>query len=1326
MPRKIDELYYEIRAHVEDLSGDVDDAERLLSKLETFILAHPVAATAALVAGLIEVGVKAVEAAEETDTQMRAIAASLGQPLENLKELGDQLDDIANKAGRATSEVEAAAVQAAQQRPGTAPQDIANVVGAATTFADATGSDLNAAVTLLDRVMSEFDVDSSEGLDALAKIRAASEQGHIAVSDLAEAFVSAAPIASKYGLDMDTVLRAITSLISVHRLADAQQVGRILRQDDADTIRAYANEVTLATDETQKMTDAADRSDASAKRAAQTAKNELGQALRDIGTTLLPPVATGFQAIAAVLDAIAKWQLPSGSGLSALLKVAGALGIGDPTGLTQKYLAGAIDANTPSKASDWDSSGGHFGDKPPLKLNAQQTAQIENDLASITKLVADFGNSTNAVLAGVGQSAVDTALHEFETFAQKFDQAKTDLQNKLKQLQAATPNLPQSFINTFNAQMKQLNDDYAAGVEARVTKVNALASQEADDIRAKVGQALGAITGNLGELGLAQIQKQNDALREMIDLAFNIDDAEKARLKHDVDIAQVLEQQKLAADDAVKMAQQVSQAAAVTAKTDPSAALTAINDQSIKLHLLELQLIQDGQTKLGLSADEVKQGEGYKEIEAEIVALGKQRIEIGNTLFGQHKDVQDSLAHQLQSTIDMARAIQDGVGGALQLAEAFGAVDQRSASILGSIAQIATQIPVLAKGLDALNTTDPATGNPEATLSQVVGYALPIVGGIAALVSAFTAPNQQEQAHIKALEDNSTAIEQLTAHVATLAISGTSFQQGADLVAAALAEQATYAKSGTKIQQDLELNDQAILTPQQLEQLQDFAKTIGITFDGTVSGLKQLEEAAVAAGSALGKYGTDYQSEQSYYANLPDVLGLTGVDAFNVQALGPASQSPLLQSTFDGADLTTDAGRAAFKEVLQGLYERGAPTSANPLTPAELGGLTPDQFEQAIKQWIDTLNGLPPVVAAATDKLKADLGDLSQKASVLDEGPLAQLADKVATYGRDMGSALSGLADGLDLSKQDDIEKYKQRLQDFYQGISDGSIQVDTSVFSIDDWKSAIADLVGSVDSAASSFETAAQKISDAENQISISDDILGTSPTDSVQEYAKAYGYDLSGFDLTTQSGRDSAIATLQNVFRQLNPATTVDYDTVVHEIQSLIDKIRALPAIPGTDTTSTDAGAGAASDASAASSDVAESSAATVATQSSVDRMGDYLATILQVNRDELAAMQRLVDLFTTPIITSPLRPPALPASFGSGASAISAAVAINVELNGDVTITMDGVTVMSLDDVDKLTGQVLDQLSQKLTPRISKLLAEAFRGVQRRKGSTALPSS
>src|SRR5206468_2178734 len=78
---------------------------------------------------------------------------------------------------------------------------------------------------------------------------------------------------------------------------------------------------------------------------------------------------------------------------------------------------------------------------------------------------------------------------------------------------------------------------------------------------------------------------------------------------------------------------------------------------------------------------------------------------------------------------DQARALQQAVDGAIQLAAAFGLVGNETANILRSVGQMAAGVRPLLDAVDKFRAGTKGTdGKPLSTISTVIGAALPVAG----------------------------------------------------------------------------------------------------------------------------------------------------------------------------------------------------------------------------------------------------------------------------------------------------------------------------------------------------------------------------------------------------------------------------------------------------------------------------------------------------------------------------------------------------------------------------------------------------------------------
>jgi hypothetical protein len=158
-----------------------------------------------------------------------------------------------------------------------------------------------------------------------------------------------------------------------------------------------------------------------------------------------------------------------------------------------------------------------------------------------------------------------------------------------------------------------------------------------------------------------------------------------------------------------------------------------------------------------------------KAIKTQLLEIDRKRAEILKSMVGATKDVADSARRQMADTVDQARAIQQAVDGALQLAGAFHMIDATTTNVLRSIGQMAADIPVLVSQIHNLGKTD-ASGNALATAGSVAGAALPIIGAVATLAGSimglFHHEDQvaQELAakHIEAMKSLAAALEKVS------------------------------------------------------------------------------------------------------------------------------------------------------------------------------------------------------------------------------------------------------------------------------------------------------------------------------------------------------------------------------------------------------------------------------------------------------------------------------------------------------------------------------------------------------------------------------------
>lgn len=136
----------------------------------------------------------------------------------------------------------------------------------------------------------------------------------------------------------------------------------------------------------------------------------------------------------------------------------------------------------------------------------------------------------------------------------------------------------------------------------------------------------------------------------------------------------------------------------------------------------------------------LRQGIEDVDEQARIVGIDFKNIADAGTV------VETKASKTTEELINQARAVQQAVDGALQLAEAFGMVDKNVASSLRAVTQIATNLPALSNAWAQRGGTGKGEG-----MGALVGAALPVAGAAATLVSGFINAAKAAREHAAAL-----------------------------------------------------------------------------------------------------------------------------------------------------------------------------------------------------------------------------------------------------------------------------------------------------------------------------------------------------------------------------------------------------------------------------------------------------------------------------------------------------------------------------------------------------------------------------------------------
>jgi hypothetical protein len=505
-----------------------------------------------------------------------------------------------------------------------------------------------------------------------------------------------------------------------------------------------------------------------------------------------------------------------------------------------------------------------------------------------TKALAELGTSGAQALAGGTKSAVDNAVAALAQYKEKTREAIAAINAEInnpdasKRPNAATTAALQAAKSTIEQQAKTVTDQWG-------TVIDRLAQKEADGIRSTIGKALADVTGSLSENAGEIIHQQNADLRQLLDSSTKLSASEKERLRNQLALAESL---------------QVEAATAKAATRDVASTIQAIDlagpvaKSFDTLAEFEIQLTQTQSTMN-------KNGEGYRIIQAAILEIEKERKKLNGELVKVADDGATITRKTLQDVQDQARAIQQSVDGALQLAAAFGIVDQKTTSVLRSIGQAAANIPVLVTQLETLGQAGGGTAG------GVASAALPILGAVATLVSSLYASNNEEdRQRAKVLEDNSAALRNLSETIKGVNVRPGAYDAAGQAIAMLEARARPtgspypFGEGGVKA-------DLSSLTPLQIDKLNAAAKALGITLDGTEASFLYLQAAIKAAEPEIEAAYAEQQKEEQedLHVRLLRAQGL--VAAADAEEFAEKQARELQKAIDDGADADTRAALAA-------------------------------------------------------------------------------------------------------------------------------------------------------------------------------------------------------------------------------------------------------------------------------------------------------------------------------------------------------------------------------------------------------------------------------
>jgi hypothetical protein len=502
---------------------------------------------------------------------------------------------------------------------------------------------------------------------------------------------------------------------------------------------------------------------------------------------------------------------------------------------------------------------------------------------------------------------------------------------------------------------------------------------------------------------------------------------------------------------------------------------------------------------------------------------------------------------------EQSRLVMDTADGALQLASAFGAVDQSIINSLRSLLDISTHMPGLIETIKRARTPDlsnPFQVKNQAGVGEVIGAALPVVGAAASLFSLGLgllgeSPEAKEAKRItRELSDRLADLTQRIGDLGQINLTGNEVITVSAVLDRVLSQQSKSDKLFDQVKLDVvlakELHAVGLTVEELRSQLQQYGVELGeeieaghleyarqiiaaaewATFGDTFAGQMQRIQASVQLfGEEL-----DEPAEQftAFVAAFDKIKGGGGV----------------LAETLKGLDVSNAEGVAAAQQALADLFRR-----MPELLPADFAGIAPPEFLEAIlqanqylQQIMDTFEKVP----TQSERLTTSLEALGVTFQLLDQDDPAAQFGRITEKILETVPALAELTAGLDLTTREGLDTFGERVSAFVERVRSGAVVIEG--FTADQIIAALLSWETTSDQAAQSIVTAVQTVTTAIAQLNAELDILDIAPgsEEGLAKFVATVGQlapalaGLGQFDLSSTTGREGANTFLQGLFYQ------------------------------------------------------------------------------------------------------------------------------------------------------------------------------------------------
>lgn len=1003
MPR-LDRFWYEIDAETRGFDEGILQSGDKLKKFAEYAAGQPLVVIGALGAAAVVAGYKATQMAAAFDTSMRKVSAAAPGAAREISKVRDAIADIASVSPRAREDLEQAAILIAKVGGGTATE-IAARLQEAVKIADASGADLNGTIEAMDFVMDAFGLNVQQATDALAKMFAIT-QGRIDMDDLFAVLQRGGTTLATLGVKAEDAATALTALVDagvptrqagtvlVSILEQLSQAGKVSAAATDEQRTAAHQLLTVlgpaniaakgfvgAIEDLSKVTggsteklqamgfnlaevNAITRISAGTTRDARSETEKLAAAYRAVDTA-----ATGNRTSAEALEKILKNDLQTalidlGTQVLPLVnaELRGLVGLIDQlTGRTKNATQNAAAVTTINTIA--------------AALDKLSPARREQELRRLGEAVQQLAGGVSGStlfdpkrITSLGDDQVKALFRGLEVYSREFGARMSQEVRSVvgRNVQAVTEELQRRGISLSGDPMsapppkktppggggggltaeerKALADRQKAIVEsARAALVQATQTLR-DDLELELDKLYAEATANFTRFG--------QAIPPEVEAAINL-------LRERISRTPVVESL------SAQFAQLGDQAAEAGRQFD-----LGFSEASADLFDKLQGIIAQTQAELDLSAENTEE-------HRKLVELLKKEKELRDRIAGRIADATTGTVDQAKTDEEharrlreMAQTIESSARGALQLASAFGLVNEQTAGILEHIVQVAANIPSLVSELSKIGKEGGG-----ASLGAIAGAALPVLGGIAAIASAVMAGSAAFDAETKRLQkENTAALRKLSDVLGEfgLAITGNDFSKGARAGNAALAAinsgavKFEFLEKAVDLARRLDANMASLGVS--MDDLRKLAGELGITLDERTAGslVASLKELVAAIQEVeLTRFAETFTGQLEALNAQFQLFDITDpieqlkllIQLFD----NPNFGAPALRQALAGLDLSTPEGRAAAEQAIQQLFTM---LQNGTLTPDQLGGLTPQQF---LDQLLQTKKLLDAGQAAAGD-----------------------------------------------------------------------------------------------------------------------------------------------------------------------------------------------------------------------------------------------------------------------------------------------------------------------------------------------------------------------